>query len=240
MPWDVVASRLFVALLLGIAIGLERQLCQNTSGLRMNALVAIGAASFVVFGESIAISTIGTPDSLGRISSQIITGIGFLGGGVIMREGGSIKGIATAATLWCSAAIGLFCGAGFIASAVTCTVFVVATNLLLRPVAWSIKKRMEIRHLMPQDEPVHAYTIRVTCQPNGQEHIRALLLQEISEGGLHLQKLESTRAEGSGDSDICVTVTSTSDRDGAMERIVSHLSLQPIVNGARWYREQGQ
>ncbi|MDE3059537.1 MAG: MgtC/SapB family protein [Pseudomonadota bacterium] len=143
MPWEVMAIRLALALFLGIIVGLERQLRQNTAGLRMNALVAIGAASFALFGNSIAVTGMSTPDSLARISSQIITGIGFLGGGVIMKEGASIKGIATAATLWCSAAIGMFAGAGFAAPAIACTVFIVATNLVLRPVAWSIKKRIE-------------------------------------------------------------------------------------------------
>ncbi len=156
MAWEVVAGRLALALVLGIIVGLERQLCQNTAGLRMNSLVALGSASFVLFGNSIALDGMGTPDSLARISGQIVTGIGFLGGGVIMHEGASIKGISTAATLWCSAALGMFAGVGLTSAAIVCTVFIVATNLLLRPVAWIIKKKIEAA--LPHDQhPEHSH-----------------------------------------------------------------------------------
>lgn len=138
-----VSTKLFMAVLLGSIVGLERQLRHNPAGMRMNALVSIGAASFTIFGASIATAGLGTPDSLARISSQIVTGIGFLGGGVIMREGMSVKGIATAATLWCSAAIGMFAGVGLFVPAAACTICVVASNLLLRPLAWAIKKLID-------------------------------------------------------------------------------------------------
>jgi putative Mg2+ transporter-C (MgtC) family protein len=234
MPWEVVASRLFLALLLGIIVGLERQLRQNTAGLRMNSLVAIGAASFVIFGNSF-----GTPDSLARISSQIITGIGFLGGGVIMREGASIKGIATAATLWCSAAIGMFAGAGFVQSAVVCTVFIVATNLLLRPLAWIIKKRIDLPYITSGTKHAHTYTLCVTCENNGQDHTRARLLQEIHSGELHLQKLESKKPDSANRVEITVTMTSPDSKDKMVERMVSHLSLQPGISAASWNMAEG-
>lgn len=237
MAWEVVAARLFLALFLGVVVGLERQLRQNTAGLRMNALVAVGAASFVMFGNSIALTGISTPDSLARISSQIITGIGFLGGGVIMREGASIKGIATAATLWCSAAIGMFAGGGFFESAVACTVFIVATNLLLRPLAWSIKKRLELP-AMTEHKHTHAYNVTVVCQSHGQEHIRAVLLQEIHDGELHLQKLESKTAATLDGMEINLTLISRHNKDMVVERMISHLSLQPSVTTARWGTEQ--
>jgi len=237
MQWETVAARLFLALCLGVVVGLERQLRQNTAGLRMNALVAIGAASFALFGTSIAMSGLGTPDSLGRISAQIITGIGFLGGGVIMREGASIKGIATAATLWCSAAIGMFAGAGFVESAIACTFFIVATNLLLRPLAWSIKKRIEmpLLHSIVDEKPSrYAYAICVICHSDGQDHIRAMLLQELHDGELHLHKLDSKKGVAADSAEITIGITCVGGKEAIMERIVSHLSLQPSVSAAKW------
>src|SRR6516164_5942263 len=102
------ALNLAVALALSAIIGFERQWRNRLAGLRTNTLVAIGAASFVIF-ESLV------PDesSPTRIAAQVVSGIGFLGAGLIFREGLSVRGLNTAATLWCSAAVGVLAGAGY-------------------------------------------------------------------------------------------------------------------------------
>jgi putative Mg2+ transporter-C (MgtC) family protein len=107
---DIVESiiRLGIALALGSAIGFERQWNQKMAGLRTNALVALGACGFVVFS-----AMVGEGDPT-RIAAQVVTGIGFLGAGVILREGINVHGINTAATLWCSAMVGTFAGGGFL------------------------------------------------------------------------------------------------------------------------------
>src|ERR1700688_2146448 len=116
-------GRLGVALALGSVIGFERQWRQKIAGLRTNALVALGACGFVVFsfmtGE-------GDPT---RVASQVVTGIGFLGAGVILREGVNVHGLNTAATLWCSAMVGTFTGGGYWAPGIVAAAFVVGTNL---------------------------------------------------------------------------------------------------------------
>ncbi|RUT66114.1 hypothetical protein CKG00_06690 [Morganella morganii] len=104
---------LLAALALGALIGAERQWRQRMAGLRTNALVAVGAAVFIL--SSVTTS----PDSPGRIAAQVVSGIGFLGAGVIMREGMNIRGLNTAATLWCSAGIGVLCGLGEFGPALT-------------------------------------------------------------------------------------------------------------------------
>src|SRR5580698_3012369 len=101
------ALRLTVALLLGSAIGFERQWHQKMAGLRTNALVALGACGFCVFS-----AMVGQGDPT-RVAAQVVTGIGFLGAGVILREGVNVHGLNTAATLWCSAMVGTFAGGGF-------------------------------------------------------------------------------------------------------------------------------
>ena len=121
------ALRLGVALLLGSAIGFERQWNQKMAGLRTNALVALGAAGFVTFS-----GLVGAGDPT-RVAAQVVTGIGFLGAGVILREGVNVHGLNTAATLWCSAMVGTMAGAGHGSPALLAAGMVIATNLILRP-----------------------------------------------------------------------------------------------------------
>jgi putative Mg2+ transporter-C (MgtC) family protein len=120
-------GRLSLALLLGAVIGFERQWHQKMAGLRTNALVALGSCGFVVFS-----AMVGEGDPT-RVAAQVVTGIGFLGAGVILREGINVHGLNTAATLWCSAMVGTFAGAGFWAPSLVAAGFVTGTNLLLRP-----------------------------------------------------------------------------------------------------------
>ena len=120
-------GRLSVALALGSVIGLERQWRQKMAGLQTNALVALGSCGFVAFS-----AMVGEADAT-RVAAQVVTGIGFLGGGIILREGTNVHGLNTAATLWCSAMVGTLAGAGFWAPSLVATGFVVGTNLLLRP-----------------------------------------------------------------------------------------------------------
>src|SRR5580693_1384692 len=105
IPYVVFAYHLVASLLLGALIGAERQRRQRTAGLRTNALVCSGAAMFVLLARLLSASN----DSTLRVAAQIVSGIGFLAGGVILREGFTIQGLNTAATLWCSAAVGSLC-----------------------------------------------------------------------------------------------------------------------------------
>jgi putative Mg2+ transporter-C (MgtC) family protein len=142
--------RLAVALALGSAIGFERQWNQKMAGLRTNALVALGACGFVVFS-----AMVGEGDPT-RVAAQVVTGIGFLGAGVILREGINVHGINTAATLWCSAMVGTFAGGGF----------------------WvpSINRRM-----IASGEAETTYTVSLTCRSVEEAHLRSLLLHALSQ-----------------------------------------------------------
>jgi putative Mg2+ transporter-C (MgtC) family protein len=136
--WADTLLRLAVAAALGGAIGLERELDEKAAGLRTHMLVSVGAALFTMVGAY------GFHDFLvgggnvvradpGRIAAQIVTGIGFLGAGVIFRQGFTIRGLTTAASLWLVAAIGMAAGAGFWKGAVIATV---AAVISLRPLEW--------------------------------------------------------------------------------------------------------
>src|SRR5262245_42908006 len=133
------ALRLALALLLGCVIGFERQWNQKMAGLRTNALVALGASGFVVFS-----GLVGEGDPT-RIAAQVVTGIGFLGAGVILREGINVHGLNTAATLWCSAMVGTLAGAGLGGPSVVAAAFVIATNLFLRPLVRRVNNHFMIR-----------------------------------------------------------------------------------------------
>src|SRR5438874_2159785 len=116
-----------LALVLGSMIGLERQLRNHEAGLKTNALVAFGSALFVMMAQRFH-----EPD---RIIAQILPGIGFLGAGMILRDGVHVRGLNTAATLWCSAAVGTLCAAGETVTAITAAALVVIANVSLRFVA---------------------------------------------------------------------------------------------------------
>ncbi len=117
------------ALLMGIAIGMERQFRRDPAVLRTNALVCVGAALFVSLSGMVAHDASRT-----RIAAAVVAGIGFLGGGVILREGMNVKGMNTAATLWCRAAVGSLAGAGFPLQGLLGTAAVLLLHFTLRPV----------------------------------------------------------------------------------------------------------
>jgi putative Mg2+ transporter-C (MgtC) family protein len=218
------ALNLGFATLLGACIGFERQWRQRMAGLRTNTLVAIGAASFVVF-ESLFPED-GSPT---RVAAQVVSGIGFLGAGIIFREGLQVTGLNTAATLWCSAAVGLLAGSGHPLHAATATVFIVLVNLTLRPLV-----RIINRQPLVQTETDFHYSVRVVCRSPEEAHVRALLLQGTGNGHLSLRQLDSTDLEEGGRVEVTAQLTSTAKTDAALEQIVGRLSLEPTVSAASW------
>ena len=141
LGWDETFLRLIVAAALGGLIGLERELDEKAAGLRTHILVSVGSALFTLvgaygFSEFFNGNTISFDPS--RVAAQIVTGIGFLGAGVIFRQGFTVRGLTTAASLWLVAAIGMAAGAGFWKGAVLATVGAIVS---LRPLEW-VKERM--------------------------------------------------------------------------------------------------
>jgi putative Mg2+ transporter-C (MgtC) family protein len=123
-------GRLLLAAALGAVIGFERELRQKEAGLRTNMLITMGTALFTIMSMELAA---GPGDDRTRVASQIVTGIGFLGGGAILHEKGSVKGLTTAATIWMNAAIGMAAGTGRYGLAVVATVITLLTLSALFP-----------------------------------------------------------------------------------------------------------
>jgi putative Mg2+ transporter-C (MgtC) family protein len=133
---DPTAERLLVAFTLGAIVGAERQWQHEIGGIRVNVLVSLGAAGFVDLMLSMS-PTQGMPAGVGAI----VTGVGFLGAGLIMKEGFNVRGLSTAATVWCSAAMGASAGASEFTAAWLVCLFVTGANLILRPIAYAVDSR---------------------------------------------------------------------------------------------------
>jgi len=128
------AIGLLSAVALGALIGLEREVRKHPAGLHTNALVALGAAAFVMAGVLMGDNT-----GPARVAGQVVTGVGFLCAGLIWHVGGTVRGINTAATVWCSCAVGVFCGFGMILWAVFIALLVVVANVVLH----SMERRID-------------------------------------------------------------------------------------------------
>ena len=118
---------LIVALVLGSVIGVERQFRRHPGGLHTTALVALGSAAYVIAGVLAG----GDPSGPARVAAQVVTGVGFLCAGVIMHQGVMVRGINTAATIWCASAVGVLAGLGLFAEALVVALLVLVANVLL-------------------------------------------------------------------------------------------------------------
>ena len=216
--------RVRLVLGLGAAIGVERQRRQRLAGLRTNTLVALGAVVFMLLGLKLG------GEGAVRMALYIVSGIGFLGAGVIMKEGLHVRGLNTAATLWCSAAVGSLCGVGF--GAVWATT--AAAGLLAHTVPRTVGNRLDARLVEPADVSRTHYLLEVACRPEAENHLRVLLLHIINHGVLQLNALQSVDAPDQRSVAIMADITSLGRQDQVMEKIVSLLSLEQLVTMVSW------
>jgi putative Mg2+ transporter-C (MgtC) family protein len=217
--------RLGEALLMGLCVGLERQWRQRMAGTRTNALVSAGAAAFVMCGFMVRDTSRGEA----QIVPYVVSGIGFLGAGVIFKDSGSVRGLNTAATIWCSAAIGAISGLGNPLHALILTGAVLITNVVVRPLAY----RLYPVHASGGEQEV-TYGFELICRPVDEAHIRALLLQAMSASALILTSLSSEDIEGGAKIKVVAQVKGLGRQDQALEQIVARLSLEAGVSSVSW------
>jgi putative Mg2+ transporter-C (MgtC) family protein len=217
---------LAVAFLLGSAIGVERQLRQRTAGLRTNALVATGSALFVLIATSIP-----SNGDLSRIVSQIVTGVGFLGAGVIMKDGLSIRGLNTAATLWCSAAVGSMAGFGLLWEAAVGAFGVLSVHLLLQPAAKLINRKFSLMI----EQNVH-FQVHGVCSKETEVTLRQIVQTEISACGFIPAGLRSVNNTVNGIRlvDVVADFEGTMKQQKALESVVAKMTHQAGVVSAEW------
>jgi putative Mg2+ transporter-C (MgtC) family protein len=215
------------ALVMGVAIGIERQWYQHPAGLRTNALVAIGSALFVGLSGLLA----GAESSPTRIAAQVVSGLGFLGGGVILREGLNVRGLNTAATLWCSGAIGSLCGAGFPLAGLVGTIAILVIHLGLRPLVFLIETRKETAtHLETY------YRIRVECASEHDAVVRGILLRHVGDYKRMSLKALTTAEVDAKWTAVTADIYSLDRNDRAMEELVARVCIEPHIKSVRWER----
>lgn len=221
--------RLLAACILGMLIGLERQYRQRKAGIQTNVLVCVGSCLFVMFSL-----LDGTGDNT-RVAAQVVTGVGFLGGGVILREGLNVKGLNTAATLWCTASVGVLASGGYILFAITGATMIIISNLILRPLG---KKLYRLRQEDIEEELL--YEIKIRCSSNQEVNIRKQVMTMINDEKLFIRRIDSSD-EDDGSVKVKVNVMGLRSDDIICERIVSTVGLNPEVYGIGWYvKEEGE
>ena len=222
IPIEMAALNLSMALACGAVIGSERQVRQRMAGLRTNALVALGAAAFVIFSQLVPNEVSPT-----RVAAQVVSGIGFLGAGIIFRDGFNVHGLNTAATLWCSAAVGLISGIGAWDYALLLTGLVVFVNLGLRPLVKFLK-----RHTKAGVPIVRVFRVELTCAAADESAMRALILRHLPLHGLHLTDLSAQAGDG------VVTLSAVVNGDGltdhAVEQAIAPLGIERGIQRLRW------
>ena len=183
---------LTTAFVLGTLIGAERQYRQRTAGLRTNVLVALGAAAFV----DLAMRLTGA-DGAVRVIAYVVSGIGFLGAGVIMKQGMDVRGLNTAATLWCSAAVGACAGADLAFQAIALTIFVLAGNTLLRPLVNAINR-------IPLDEKAleATYYFKLAVTAEALPDMRDQLVEKLENANYPVAGIEVVSERRYGDTGV--------------------------------------
>ena len=217
--------RLAVGLGCGAAIGAERQWRARMAGLRTNALVAAGATLFVLYSD-----IDGSANST-QVAAYVVSGIGFLGGGVILRDGFHVRGLNTAATLWCSAAVGVLSASGHLVFAVVGTATVLAVHLLGRPLGRLIDHDNPDR----EDEELQPYDLHITCKPKSEPHIRALIVNNTAGSDVVLRGIDTTRAHQDGETRLTTRLLLNGDAATRLEQLVARLSLEPGIQAVDWH-----
>lgn len=214
---------LTAAFVLATLIGAERQYRLRTAGLRTNVLVAVSAAAFVDIGMHLT----GT-DGAVRIIAYVVSGIGFLGAGVIMKEGMNVRGLNTAATLWCSAAVGAIAGSDMLAEATLLAGLVIVANTLLRPVVDAINRiPLEGRSLEA------TYSVTITGATDQAGPLGDLLTDHLEAQSLPVAELDVVE-RGEERVEIVATLVSTNVPSHELDAIVEHLSEVHGITHATW------
>jgi putative Mg2+ transporter-C (MgtC) family protein len=214
---------LLSAFVLGTLIGAERQYRQRSAGLRTNVLVCVGAAAFVDLGNRLT----GAEGSV-RVIAYVVSGIGFLGAGAIMKEGMNVRGLNTAATMWSTAAVGAFAGADMVAQSIALTLFVLAGNTLLRPLVNAIDR-------IPLNERTSeaTYQISITTNSTRSGEVRDFLNERLEAASYPVRETRIVFHPNDNVEVSAVLVPLAAESDD-LDKIVADLSKLSGVSHATW------
>ncbi|MDO3635981.1 MgtC/SapB family protein [Mycolicibacterium arseniciresistens] len=220
-------TRVGLATALGIAIGFERQWRSRMAGLQTMALVSMGSALFLILS---AYSFDQEGDRL-RVAAQIVSGVGFLGAGVIMKHGLSVTGLNTAATLWATAAVGSLAGAWMWREAVAGAVIVVAGNWFLQPLGTRLD-RMTTKG--GRDVTPAEYRLSVVCGALMETEVKALVAQALPAPHFQLRAVQSLPTSTADQTEVRAEYTTAVRDDPSAENAIRALSGQAGVTSVRW------
>ncbi len=213
---------LIVALFLGTLIGAERQYRQRNAGLRTNALVALGASAFVDLGMRLMGNQGAT-----QVLAYVASGVGFLGAGVILKEGMNIRGLNTAATIWCSAVTGAFAGADHPAEAFLLCAFVLAGNTFLRPLVTLIE-----RAPIDESQTEATFELRVITDESSRDAMRDLVEERLEAAKYPARDVrEVEREEGV---EIIATLAAPSVEAAELDALTDYFKTLAAVSHATW------
>jgi putative Mg2+ transporter-C (MgtC) family protein len=218
--------RLTLALLLGACIGAERQWRQRAAGLRTNTLVCFGAAAFVDLGLTIAPGTT-------QVVAYVVSGVGFLGAGAIMKDGANVRGLNTAATLWCSAAVGACAGAGEMLDAVFVTALLIAINSIFRPLS-----RFIDRHSLARLDTRVFYRLRLFCDADHKTEAEHEITHAMAAHALALRELRTELPQDVENSAVLAIVESGIENNKMIKTIAEGLRQLPWVQSVEWVKTE--
>jgi putative Mg2+ transporter-C (MgtC) family protein len=222
-------ERLAIALVLGFVIGLEREWRQGMAGLHTVTLVAVGAALFTMLPV-----LLGMPGDPTRVAAQVVSGIGFLAGGVILREGLTLRGLITAATLWATAAIGVLAGSGFFEEAFVGAIVIVGVNLLFQPLSETMARRAVLRESRRKTEVrTTSFTLNITCAVSAADRVREIVLDTVDASTLSLRSLRSTMPMRGVDS-VTLQLTQPGFDRKVIEQLTSAIAGIDEVTSVTW------
>jgi putative Mg2+ transporter-C (MgtC) family protein len=216
------ALRVVIGGLLGAAIGFERQWRQRGAGMHTSALVAIGAALFALLG-------IAGSDTQARILANIVTGVGFIAGGVILRQGATITGLNTAGTIWATAAVGALAGVGQFEHAFMGAAAVVAFNLVLQPLVEATDSRAAVYQERRGEK---TYRVHAVCDDAVLANVRAAIVDALKESKLDLRSI-ATEATDQGH-EIRTELHLKHRDDSVIEQFSADLAQRPDVSHVTW------
>ena len=224
MELETFTYRIISCFILSILVGFERQYRHRMIGLRTNVLVSLGAFLFVSMSFGLS------PDNqdITRVASSVVSGIGFLGAGVILRDGKRIKGLNTAATLWCVSAIGVLTACGMVMEATIGTILVLISNIFLRIVSLGIMNKVK----KYQKETC---TIRISCDKKIEVIVRTSLSKFIENNGLFLESLEKSEIT---EKEVKLKAVIITMRTEVVEEIVNNLSAEPGIISINYEHEK--
>ena len=216
--------RLAAALVVGTVIGIERQWRHKLAGLRTTVLVAVGAAVFCLIA---ALSD--HEASPTRIAAQVASGIGFLCGGIILRDGLQVCGLNTAASLWCAAAGGAMAGSGFLLPAVAVSLLILGTNLFLRQLT-SMFEAFENTRLRQEVR----YEMQILYEEHVLQHVRVVVRTTVRESSLIVLSIRSTMLTTGRQFQIVTELAAAERADFDIEHLTTTLSMEEGISSVAW------